>query len=312
MITILLSTYNGARFLPEQLASFDAQTDPDWCVLWRDDGSTDDTIAIMEEFRLRTKRCTRVAEPVGRLGPTASFLLLLQKVEGTLGSEDVVMFSDQDDVWLPEKIEKAKESLISIISSRPALYFARQKIVDMQLVPQSESRDITFNLSFPNCLSENVVAGCTIALNRKAVEIINKSTPPTNTYHDWWSQIVLCAQGGLCIYDRSMVILYRQHSNNAIGAQRNRVARAIRAVRRGPTQFMDLFYAHIEGLSANEEVLTDNARSFIFAIQNNTHSRVAMIRTLLKYRIRRQDRLSTLLFFFAAFVYADIPKPKVR
>ena len=112
-VRILLSTYNGAPFLREQLDSFRMQTCDSWSVLWRDDGSTDATEATMAAFAAEVgpDRCRRLAAPAGNLGPRESFLALLRAAAPSLGPRDAVAFADQDDVWLPEKLARGLAAL---------------------------------------------------------------------------------------------------------------------------------------------------------------------------------------------------------
>lgn len=296
MIAILLATYNGARFLPEQLASFEHQTEADWHLFWRDDGSTDNTVAIMEEFSARTRNCTRIMDPIDRLGATNSFLLLLQEAAKTLGEMDIVAFSDQDDVWFPEKLKRAKKTLVRTELDVPAIYFARQRLIDENNNAIGESKPIHFLPSFPRCLAQNVAAGCTIALNRRAVSLINQTKKPKIEFHDWWCYIIVLACGGLCLYDKNIVINYRQHSNNTIGAQRNYIVRALGAMRRGPYRFMEIFRAHIDALSENMCVLEHNAKNAVSLIKNCSKKH-RLIYILIKYGVARETIPETVVFY---------------
>ena len=118
-IAILLSTYNGARFLQAQLNSFLAQTHEDWALHWRDDGSTDETVEIMRGFAAKVgpERCIESPSSGPHLGASPSFLTLLRENMHA----DAVAFSDQDDVWLPEKLAAALE-MLDQAGDAPALY----------------------------------------------------------------------------------------------------------------------------------------------------------------------------------------------
>ncbi|MBU1715693.1 MAG: glycosyltransferase, partial [Proteobacteria bacterium] len=116
-IEILLSTYNGGKYLREQLDSLLAQTCNDWVLLVRDDGSSDDTVIILEEYRTRhPEKIGIVSGGKKRLGACASFAFLLAQ-----STAPYVMFCDQDDVWLPEKVEVTFESMLSAESKMPGL-----------------------------------------------------------------------------------------------------------------------------------------------------------------------------------------------
>ncbi len=115
-IAVLLSTYDGAPYLGAQLASLLAQTCPDWTLLWRDDGSRDETPGIMATWMRGAGRgrCGAVG-PSGRLGPTPSFMALLRAA----ADADLVAFADQDDVWMPDKLARGAAALASVCPARP-------------------------------------------------------------------------------------------------------------------------------------------------------------------------------------------------
>src|SRR5271170_7525847 len=104
-IAILLSTFNGARFLRTQLESFVTQSYANWVLYWRDDGSTDRTVEIMREFAARVgpRRCVESRSSGPHMGAAESFLTLLAERDGAAA----IAFADQDDVWLPEKLKRA-------------------------------------------------------------------------------------------------------------------------------------------------------------------------------------------------------------
>lgn len=297
MIRILLSTYNGARFLPEQLASLERQTHREWFVLWRDDGSEDDTIAIMEGFSARTQRCVRVKETDARVGPTESFFILLKKAVSCSDQSDIVMFCDQDDVWLPKKIEKAEKSLAERNPCFPVLYFSRQKLTDEALNIFGESKRLKFVPAFPVCLSQNVAAGCTMALNYEAARLISDIKGPKITYHDWWSYIVVLFCGGCCVYDDTTTILYRQHLNNAVGSEKNYFKRSVAAIRRGPRRFMDVFRQHVRVLAENDHLCGDNLKPIVAELNYRLSSKLLLFIYLYKNKIIRQNISETIIFY---------------
>jgi glycosyltransferase involved in cell wall biosynthesis len=260
-VAILLATYNGATYLREQLDSFLAQDHGDWTLYWRDDGSTDATTAIMDDFAARVGqgRCVRVAEPDGRLGVLGSFLALLRAASPGLGERDATAFADQDDVWLPRKLSRGMAALAKTPPGQPALYFARQILVDEHLRRLGLSAPLAIKPGFPAALTQNVAAGCTVLLNRAAATLVAGSAPPEGTLHDWWSYILVSAVGGRIVADPEPTILYRQHGGNAIGAASSRLRRAIAAARRGPGPFMRDFARHLDSLAAHAALLSPTA-----------------------------------------------------
>ena len=294
-VAILLSTYNGAAYLGEQLASLLAQSHERWTLFWRDDGSSDDTIAIMTAFAQGpgAGRCVDLAD--GRhLGITGSFLALLRQAPGG----HVVAFADQDDVWLPQKLSRGIASLGDPRHQRPALYCARQRLVDGQLNLLGVSPKLTRLPAFPASLTQNVATGCTVMLNPAAARLIAASHLPEGTLHDWWSYLLVGAAGGRLVADPVPVVLYRQHRENAVGAPHSVLRRGLMAIRRGPDSFMNLFRLHVSELAAQSAGLSPQARADLAllsaALDGSRLERVRAMRRL--PQMARQTRLETVLF----------------
>lgn len=251
-VAVLLSTYDGAPFLGDQLASLLAQTCPDWTLLWRDDGSRDGTPEIMAAWMRGAGRGrgAAVAGPAGRLGPTPSFMALLRAAvaEGR-GGADFVAFADQDDVWLPHKLARGADALGAVPPGTPALYCARQMLVDAGLGRIGVSAAIR-PLGFPAALTQNVATGCTVMMNRAAASLVAASEPPPTALHDWWSYLVVAAADGRLIVDPEPAVLYRQHPGNLVGSPPSLARRAVAAARRGPGVFMGVLRANVAALRA--------------------------------------------------------------
>jgi glycosyltransferase involved in cell wall biosynthesis len=250
-IAILLSTYNGAAYLDALLDSLVAQSHADWVLYWRDDGSTDDTVARLTAWD--GGRAVRVAEPSGNIGVTGSFMTLLRAA----AHHSFAAFADQDDVWLPEKLGRAIAMLGGI--SGAALYCARQILVDGNLNRIGLSAPLDGPAAFPASLTQNIATGNTVVLNADAIALIAASEPPPETWHDWWCYLLVTAAGGTVVRDDQGVILYRQHAENVVGAPRSPQRRALAALRRGPGAFMSVFRANVEALSAQPASLAPQA-----------------------------------------------------
>ena len=292
-VAILLSTFNGAPFLPAQLESFLAQTVPDWVLYWRDDGSSDDTIAIMEAFASgpAAGRCRFVPGP-GHLGATESFMALLR---AAAPSGLPLAFADQDDVWLPEKLALALEALNQ--GSGPALYCSRQKLVDDALTPLGESAPLRRPPCFPAALTQNIATGCTVVLNPAAAALVAKSRAPSASLHDWWSYLVVTASGGRVIADPTPTVLYRQHASNLVGAPASMWRRARAAMQRGPGVFMTVLRGHVEALQAQPELLSPEARQILSVIDRALRTRFpGRLRALRLPGLYRQTWSETMLF----------------
>ncbi len=208
-VIVLMSTYQGARFVREQLQSILSQLTPQGRVIVRDDGSSDrtaDEVAALDD--------PRVTLTVGtNLGFGQSFLTLLAQAPP---DADMVMFSDQDDVWLPDKIERAWRHLAPL-GATPGLYGSSQMLVDAELRPLHATPPWPRGPSLANALTENIITGCTAALNRPAVDLLQRAGVPGGVhFHDWWLYLVVSAFGTV-VYDNQPALLYRQHGGNVIG-----------------------------------------------------------------------------------------------
>ena len=298
-VHILLSTFNGAAWLPQQLESLCAQTHDNWTLLWRDDGSVDATAAMMAAFAARVgpARCMQLKAPAGHLGVRESFLALLRAAAPSLGTADAVAFADQDDVWLGAKLARGMAALAGVASAVPALVCTRQRLVDATLAPRGLSPTLRRPPGFPAALTQNIATGCTILLNRSAAQLIAASHAPAPTLHDWWSYLMVAAAGGRVLMDATPLVLYRQHGANTVGAPGTMPARALGALRRGPAAFMRTLRAHLAALAAQPELMSAAARQDVARLQAAlAGGRLARLAVLRLPGLRRQTALETLTF----------------
>lgn len=226
-VDILLSTYNGAAWLDDQIASILGQTHGNFRLRIRDDGSRDATPEMLARWAERDARITW--RPGSRnLGPCGSFFRLLDSV-----AEDAAFagFADQDDVWDSDKLARGVAALSALPAGMPALYCARVVIVDEELVRRGLSPLPVRGPSLANALVENIAIGCTILLNRAAIDLLRNHWPAPPVFHDWWAYQVIGALGQV-IYDPRPALKYRQHGGNAIGAGFTPLDRLIGKVRR--------------------------------------------------------------------------------
>lgn len=226
VVTVILSTFNGENFLGQQLDSLFAQSHPGVKILARDDGSTDSTPRILAEAQLSARiECMAGGD---HLGAARSFFTLLKSAAAT--PTDCIAFCDQDDLWHPEKISRAVAALSTVRAGRPALYCSRLEIVDEKLTPLGFTVP-PIRIGFGNALVENVCVGCTIVLNRAAVDLLCRNLPAKAIVHDWWCYLVLSCFGEI-IFDPDASIRYRQHGKNVFGVALGRFDRFKRNLRR--------------------------------------------------------------------------------
>ncbi|WP_243370836.1 glycosyltransferase family 2 protein [Geotalea sp. SG265] len=220
-VDLLLATFNGEHYLGEQLVSLFAQTCQDWRMIISDDGSTDDTRAIIESCQTAHGNVTSLSSTDTTLGPCGNFARLLQH-----STADYVMFCDQDDVWLPRKIEKTLAKMGEMEAhygkEMPLLVHSDLKVVDCALQPLAPSfwRYHGTNpdaIAFNRLLVQNVATGCTVMINKPLRELA-LPIPAEARMHDWWLCLVAAAFGRIG-YVNEPTVLYRQHGRNDSGAK---------------------------------------------------------------------------------------------
>ena len=215
---ILLATYNGQRYLPEQIDSLLAQTHLNLRILVRDDESTDETLTVLSSYVARYPQKMQLMRGPN-LGFVGNFLSLIAAAPRDAAA---YFFCDQDDIWLPDKVAAAMQRLKE--ASGPVLYFGRLTVVDESLQTLQLSPLIS-RWSFGNALLESQATGCTIAVNPQAMQLLQLARPEAKLIvaHDWWAYLVIIALGQV-IFDSEPRILYRQHEQNSLGVARSRLA----------------------------------------------------------------------------------------
>ncbi|EGP4777837.1 glycosyltransferase family 2 protein [Enterococcus faecium] len=225
-VTILLSTYNGEKYLVEQIESLIAQKDVEVNILVRDDGSTDATKKILSKY----EKFGLIKWYTGKkLGPAYSFIDLIHKAP----ISDYYAFCDQDDIWLENKLSKS----ISAIKSKkvPCAYFSSKTLVncDLKRMPYSDNQFEESDISLSTILFRSIASGCTITFNHELKDILDIYKPNYIQMHDSWV-ILLAKIFGEVIYDKESNILYRIHEKNAVGvpSTKNLLIKRIRAFRK--------------------------------------------------------------------------------
>ncbi|MGC6583594.1 glycosyltransferase family 2 protein [Paenibacillus sp. Dod16] len=224
-VQVLLSTYNGEQYISEQIQSILNQTHPFISILIRDDGSTDQTIQVLEQLiKLHPDKIKLIKGT--NVGVVSSFFELLRAADP---EADYYCFCDQDDVWFDHKVEHAIVRLdSSIYTEVPAMVFTSTYLTDAELnrkgtwpkLPAQEP-------SFFNALYENIAIGATITMNRSARNLfINSKSVDSQKVlmHDWWFYLLVSAFGTV-IYDNKPSMLYRQHNNNVVGGSNSIVGK---------------------------------------------------------------------------------------
>lgn len=219
-VHILLATYQGGDHLAQQLDAIAAQEHQDWILYISDDGSTDATLSHIHHFQSgRPNRVHLLAGP--QKGATQNFFHLINHVNEEEG--DLYAFCDQDDVWLPEKLTRAIEYLdqCNQTNGAPCLYFGATIVTDANLTPTGRSAPPIHPPSFRNALAQNIASGNTMVFNTSCLKLLKAVSNSNPVWHDWAAYQVTTACGGTVIYDETPQILYRQHAQNVVGANRS-------------------------------------------------------------------------------------------
>ena len=220
-VDILLATYQGARFLDEQLESILAQTYPHFHIRIRDDGSHDGTFSIIKKWAQAYPRQFTLLPTTERLGIRGNFSELMQNSQAPYA-----MFADQDDVWLPHKIEASLDQMKAMERSygthHPLAVHTDLKVVDRELneICSSFWRYAGLNpdlIELNRLLPQNVLTGCTMLMNRPLVKLACP-VPQAAAMHDWWVALTAACFGHIQ-YVEQPTILYRQHGGNDTGAK---------------------------------------------------------------------------------------------
>ena len=209
-VQILMSTYNGEEYVREQLDSILGQSHPDVDILIRDDGSSDDTFVILKEYEERHSNIK--AYQGENLGVNKSFFELLRNSDANAA---YIGFCDQDDYWLPEKIEKAVGRLRQM--EGPSLYCGAKTLVDENREILKNQQNPHVRPGFGNAVIESICSGCTLLMNRELADIIIGRLPEDVIHHDWWCYMAATYLGSM-YYDENSYIYYRQHQGNEVGA----------------------------------------------------------------------------------------------
>jgi glycosyltransferase involved in cell wall biosynthesis len=215
-VTILLCTFNGGRFLEEQLASIASQSYPLWHIIASDDGSTDATLALLRSFVARHGDQRRVEIRKGPdRGPTANFLSLVTdpSIDGTYFA-----YCDQDDVWYPDKLERAIVWLASVPAEVPALYCARTTLIDAAGRYIGRSPLFRKAPDFRNALVQSLAGANTMVFNRAARALLIAAGNCDVVAHDWWTYLLVSGAEGSVYYDAIPSVAYRQHRANHFGS----------------------------------------------------------------------------------------------
>lgn len=208
-VQVLMSTYNGEKYLRTQIDSILKQEGVKVHLFVRDDGSSDSTCKILDEYAEEGKLKWYTGD---NLRSARSFMNLIKNSD----DYDFYAFSDQDDYWLPDKLIQAVNRLTTK-NDVPALYYGATTLVDLELKLLDQDVENRAFVKFNNAVISSNATGCTFCFNKKLRDIINIYQPMYQIMHDGWLHKVCLAVGGYVYYDEKSYIYYRQHGENVVG-----------------------------------------------------------------------------------------------
>ena len=269
-VTVVLSTYNGQRFLIPQLESILNQQSVQIRLLIRDDGSIDDSKKILADF---SEKHPNISVSYGRnVGVVTSYMLLLEQLSPQV---DFIAFADQDDIWRPNKLSLAIEQMQAL--SGAVLYCSCYSAVNEEGMLLWQSSVPPGAITFNNAVIENITTGCTVVINKPLLTLMQVAQVNTQNIimHDWWAYLVATCFGSV-IFDPKSTIFYRQHAGNVIG------------VKSGLSFWL--------------------ARLNRFVFQPNTHSRISQAKEFLSlYQHTLSSEKTQLLTEFIGYQQGNLP-----
>ena len=336
LVHILMATCQGESFLQEQLDSIRLQTYTNWVLHISDDASSDQTLEIVQAFKDLVEGAghfvdqeqqrsnpgqakVHVAQGPQK-GPTQNFLKLVTEIGAceeehaqqavkkngvSLSANDLVAFCDQDDVWLPEKLERAvawhlkERKANTACADRPMLYAARSYVVNETLEHMGLSKSPQGPLGFNAALVENVLSGNTMVMNVPLIRILKCIEWPNSVWHDWSAYLVATGCDGCVHWDKEPLVFYRQHPQNVIGVKTGLVEQFLRAFIVFKGRYKAWTHINLNAMKDIESMLSADALKLVnlykeIRSEKNIWRRLSLTRHL---SVRRQSKFLQALFY---------------
>ena len=286
-VAVLMCTFNGERFLNEQLESLARQVGVTVDIFVSDDGSTDRTISILEGWKSRWSSGIFEIFSGPMQGHSENFRNLAQRAKC---NADYIAFCDQDDIWHQDKLARAISCIARHSENARVLYGSRSRTIDEEGRALGFSRLVRRTPAFRNAIIQNFAGGNTMVFNRSAFDLFVDSIRLTSfVTHDWWGYIIVSGSGGWVYYDKEPHIDYRQHASNIVGV-RTWTASALQHVRFILSgKFSEWTTANLEALRTCERLLCRDAQQVLAIVTAiRSASRLRALWLLAKSGVYRQ------------------------
>ena len=303
MVAVLMSTYNGAEYLKQQIDSVLCQSYSNFTLYIRDDGSTDDTQKIIGSYN----DSRIVFEQGDNLGPAGSFFALLNMVKDA----DYVFFSDQDDIWYPKKMEKMLEK-IAEYKDEPVMLFTDFTMIDSlgQVTADSFSKHACLQVTAGEIGVNKIIAhpyafGCASAINRALTQLV-LDPPEGIEMHDCWLALTAASVGKL-VYMPEQTIAHRFHSSNATGrsGQDSACSRLLRITKGLKAQVentkLRLNQTRLLIREYEDRIKPESLKILVTVSNAMQKGKFATVNALIKQGVSRQKVLNTLFFYYTVF-----------
>ena len=292
---VLLSTYNGERYLRAQLDSILGQTYENLELYIRDDGSKDGTVEILREYAARHKKIVLISGS-GNLGYPACFYALTDMAPDA----DYYFFSDQDDVWFADKVERAVKRLEQEPAEEPRAYFGGYTVCNSDLQPVGSSPEVKKSPQLKDALFEVCGLEFTMAVNRAGLKLLNENKPSFAQARGTWRCMLYTAFGKV-ICDNTPCAYYRRHESAVTSAKQSGIGMWIWRIK---TFFFGGFAEYGEILRDFDQTmggrLNNKERRMVHLFANGHYFPDVFVRVFYPKRLRRKllDELALRLVFF--------------
>lgn len=288
-VQIIMSSYNGEKNIVRQLESIMVQTGVEVSVLVRDDGSSDHTVEILEEYCARHKN-VRIIKG-NNIGWRRSFLEGLKESDRT----DYYAYSDQDDVWAVDKLKKCIELLETESSEIPAMVHCNRYSCNESLEPfETQSMKVAMPLNKKNALTQEFAQGCTIVMNEAARKLVTRIQPDKRAPHDFWTGLICYYFGKVHYLDERLIYHIRYDDSASFagdikGGQKNRLKKLI-------SSSESVYYnPSIDLLRGYSDLLTEEDKKFLMVAAEAKKSIIKRLQLLFDPDVRRVSTGGTVM-----------------
>jgi rhamnosyltransferase len=287
-VTVLMSTYNGDKYLDEQIESILNQSNVNVELFIRDDGSNDRTVNILQKWSKKEEVEFYVGE---NIGPKNSFIELMRKVP--IKSE-YYAFSDQDDVWNLQKLEKATFKMDDINGT--SIFLSNYEIVDSNLKTISVERgEEHAPKSLEESLMFNSVLGCSMVFNKELMMLLKSNIPKSTLMHDYWVMLVVMSMNTNVLTSSESLFKYRQHSNNVIGSKGLSV-RAKRLIKSALSNKNERYYQAISVYECFYSNMNKKNKKDIKLVKDYKVNFISRFKLLFSSNFRSNSKIKNCLF----------------